>query len=149
MAKRQLLLQPYKPDVAERLGTAVAAVPGTTGRGGQYSDVDIGKAVKYSGDTMVECADGDEIHGFVTSVNVASVDGFSVGAVRKEGRVKAIDEAGTLTVGTVVTAGTAIGVGTAGLANVKAAVTAANVVFPWVVIAVYGDAADTVLLERV
>lgn len=149
MAKRQLLLQPYKPDVAERLGAAAAAVPGTTGRGGQYSDVDIGKAMKYSGDAMVECADGDEIVGFVTSVNVASNDGFSVGSVRKEGRVQAIDEAGTLSVGDIVVAGTAIGVGTAGKANVKVATTAADVVFPWVVIAVYGDAADTVLLERV
>ena len=140
-AKRQLLIQPYHPDYTENLGDNT----------GQYSDSDIGKAVKYSGDAMVLCATGDEIVGFVMSVEVGTKDGFSIGGVRKEGRAWALDEAGTLTVGTVVVAGAAGTLGTLANNNVLAAATAGtSVTHAWVVISIVGTGAGrTVLVEKV
>jgi len=136
-----MLIQPYKPDYTENLGDNT----------GQYSDQDIGKAVKYSGSTMVLCADGDEIVGFVTSVEPGTKDGHSIGAVRKEGRMEALDEAGSLTVGTAVVAGTAGTLGTLAKQNVKAA--AGATVFTWVVIETgvggTSGAGSTIIVERV
>lgn len=136
MAKRQVLIQPYMPDFAESLGDNT----------GQYNDQDIGKAVKYDGDAMIACASGDEIVGFVTAVEPGTKDGFSIGAVRKDGRMEALDEAGTLAVGGLVVAGTATALGTAGKQNVIAG---APATYKWVVVAAAGVAAGTVVLERV
>ena len=146
--KRQILIQPYLPDFTENLGDNT----------GQYSDSDIGKAVKYSGDTMVACAENDEIVGFVQSVEPGTKDGHSIGSVRKNGRVHALDEAGTLAVGNVVVAGTAGTLGTSAYQNVKVADPAGvyssipgEVVYKWVVIglAATPGAGALVLLERV
>lgn len=138
-AKRQLLIQPYMPDFTENLGNNT----------GQFSSNDIGKAVVYNGDQMDQAADGNEIVGFVTSVEPGTKDGHSVGSVRKTGRIKALDEAGTLAVGNLVVAGTAGTLGTAALANVKVAAGTEPGNFKWVVIAVYGTGAGReCLLER-
>ena len=137
-AKRQLLTQRYTPDEGENLGDDTK----------QYSDKDIGKAVKYSGDIMVLCADGDEIVGIVQSVEPGTTDGHSLGGVRKEGRAWAIDEAGTLVVGAAVVAGTPGTLGTLANNNVKAA--AGATVFTWTVIRVDGTGAGrSVLIEKV
>lgn len=137
VAKRQLLIDPYRPDDTENLGDNT----------GQYNDQDAAKGVKYSGDAMVACADGDEIVGFVTSVNPGTKDGYSVGGVKKWGRVEAKDEAGTLAVGNEVVAGTAGTLGTYALQNVKVA--AGAIKYTWVVIRAAGVAGGTVLLERI
>ncbi len=135
--KRAVLIQPYRPDWTENLGNNT----------GQYNDQDIGKGVKYSGDTMVLVADGDEIVGFVTAVEPGTKDGHSIGAVRKEGRVEALDEAGTLSVGDKVVAGTAGTLGTYALQNVK--VTVAATVFTWIVVTAASGAGEVCVLERV
>jgi len=140
--KRQMLIQPYQPDFTENLGNNT----------GQFSDKDIGKAVVYNGDQMDQAAAGDQIVGFVTSVEPATVEGHSVGSVRKTGRVWAADEAGTLNVGDRVQAGTPIALGTVGKANVVALDTVAHPqpTYNWVVIRVdAGAAGRTVLLEKV
>jgi len=138
-AQRQMLIQPYQPDFTENLGDNT----------GQYSDSDIGKAMKYSGDTVVLCADGDEILGFVQSVEPGTKDGHSIGSIRKDGRAIALDEAGTLSVGDIVTAGTAGTLGTAAYNNVKVAGTPGDVITKWQVIRAGSGAGTEVLLERV
>lgn len=137
--KRQQLIQPYKPDTTENLGNTT----------GQYSDNDIGKAMKYSGDTVVLCADGDEILGFVQSVEPGTKDGHSIGSIRKEGRVWALDEAGTLAVGNIVVAGTAGTLDTSALNNVKVAAIPGDVIHKWEVIRAGSGAGTNVLLEKV
>lgn len=140
VAKRQLTIQPYMPDDTENLGDNT----------GQFSDADIGKAVKYSGDAMVLCASGDPIAGFVQSVEPGTKDGYSIGSVRNRGRVKALDEAGTLAVGNLVEAGTVGTLGTAALQNVIVQGTPVAGEKYWKVIAVYTvGAGETVLLEYV
>lgn len=138
--KRQMLIQPYLPDYTENLG----------GNTGEFNDQDIGKALVYNGDQMDQAAINDEIVGFVMSVEPATVDGHSVGSVRKKGRVWAIDEAGTLAVGDRVQAGTAGTLGTLANANV---VVLNTTTYPepstsWTVVRVdAGAAGRTVLLE--
>ena len=138
--QRDMLIQPWEVDETENLGNAT----------GQYSSNDIGKAMKYSGDIMVQCASGDPIVGFVQSVNAGTKDGHSVGGVRKIGRAWAKDEAGTLSVDDIVVAGTPGTLGTLADANVIVEPTAGDAgVYPWVVIGVYGTGAGRkCLLKR-
>jgi len=134
---RQLLIQPYTPDVTENLGDNT----------GQFSDQDIGKPVVYNGDQMDLAAATNEIVGFVQSVEPGTSLGHSIGSVRKQGRAKVIDEAGTLAVGDLVVAGTAVALGTLGVANVAAG---APATYKWVVLAVTGAGAGrNALVERV
>lgn len=139
--KRQLLIQPYMPDETENLGNNT----------GQFASADIGKAVVYNGDQMDQAASGDPIVGFVSSVEPGTKDGHSVGSVRKRGRMKALDAAGTLSVGDVVVAGVAGTLGTLAAANVIVEPIAGDAgSFPWVVLAVYAvGVGSQVLLERV
>jgi hypothetical protein len=110
---RQVEISPYRPDRTEKIGNNT----------GQASYVDIGKPVKLSGDAVVICTAGDEIYGFISSVNAGTMDGFSVGGVVADaGReMVAVDEAGGLAVGDLVVAGTAVALGTAGVGNVAVA----------------------------
>lgn len=138
--KRQLLIQPYDPDFTENLGDNT----------GQFSSDDIGKAVKYSGDTMVLCASGDPIEGFVQAVHPSTVDGHSQGSVRKRNRQYAVDEAGSLAVGGLVEAGTAGTLGTQALQNVIAKAVPVVGEKYWTVIGITtGAAASQVLLEYI
>jgi hypothetical protein len=107
--KRHLTVSPYTPDRVELIGTNAK----------QASSVDIGKAVKLSGNTVVVCADGDEIYGFISSVEAGSKNGYSIGSVVCDaGReVWANDLAGGLAVGDLVVASTAVALGTAHHAN--------------------------------
>lgn len=139
--KRSLLIQPYVPDVTENLGDNT----------GQFNDQDIGKAVVYNGDQMDMAGANVQIDGFVMSVEPGTKDGHSIGSVRKQGRVWAIDEAGTLTVGTRVQAGTP---GTLGVLSNHNVIALSTVTFPeplppWRVIRVEaGGAGRAVMLER-
>lgn len=114
--KRHLTISPYLPDRTELIGSNAK----------QASSIDIGKAVKVSGNTTVVCAEGDEIYGFISSVEAGSKDGYSIGGVVADvGReCWANDAAGGLAVGDLVVAGVAVALGTAhhaNGANVKAA----------------------------
>ena len=108
-------VDPYRPARTELIGNNT----------GQAGTNDVGKPVKLSGDTVVLCADGDEIYGFIESVEPGTVGGYSHGGVLCESgnQIYATDEAGTLSVGDIVVAGTAVAFGTANPAtgpNVKA-----------------------------
>ena len=98
-------INPYIPARTEKIGT----------NAGQASYLDIGKPVKLSGDTVVLCASGDEIYGFIESVEAGTNQGFSIGGVLCDPGLEALatDEVGDLAVGDFVVAGTATAMGTA------------------------------------
>lgn len=94
---------------------------GTTGAGNQYDDKEVGKAVKLSGSSAyVLCAAGDAIEGVVTSVNVGTYDGFSIGGKVSRGYksvtldgLQATPGTGAIAVGDYVVVGTVVAKGTA------------------------------------
>jgi hypothetical protein len=120
-----------------------------------WSSDDVNKAVKLGADsTYVALADGDEIEGFVTSVEPGTVNsGYSFGSVQRNKRVEAevgATEAGTISIGDLVVADGAVAVnGTKGLTKVK---TGSPTTHKWRVIAIVsgtGATGDKILLERV
>ena len=140
VAKRQITIAPYSPDDTENLGNNT----------GQYVSNDMGKAVKYSGDTMVLCASGDPIIGFISSVSPGTNDGYSIGGVNKHNRQAAIDSAGSLSVGDIVVAGAPGTLGTLANQNVIVEPSAGDAKqWPWVVISVSsGGAGRACIVER-
>lgn len=98
-----------------RLGTDTIA------NGGGYSDKEAGKPVKFLGESRYGlCAAGDAIEGFVSSVNLGSYDGYSIGGIVSSGLKEVTfdgDQAtagtGTVAVGDYVVAGTPVAAGTA------------------------------------
>lgn len=99
-----------------------------TGAGNAYSDADVGKFVKLAGDSRYAmCAVGDAIEGRVSSIEVGSQDGFSIGGVVTEmplmecvaDGLVATPGTGTLAIGDYVVCGTVVAKGTA-LANYRA-----------------------------
>lgn len=120
---------------------------------GAWSDSDIGKPVKLSGDNVDLCASGEEIYGFIMSVEPYTQDGDDVAGVACDVNQEAevADEAGTLTVGTLVEAGTATAVATAtptNGANVIAVADATLAVDKWRVVALYSTGAGRKILIR-
>ena len=111
--------QPYLPARVERLGA--------TTDNPKMSPKEVGKAVKLSGDTVVLCADGDAIYGFIESVEAATQRGYAIGGVLCDAGTEMLaeDEVGNLAVGDLVVCGTPAAIGTALPAsgqNVKKAV---------------------------
>ena len=138
MFKRGLLVSEYDQRDTEQLGDDTK----------QFSDADKGKAVKYSDDTMVLCADGDDIVGFVETIEAYTSNGHSLGTVKKTGRVKVTNAgAGALSVGDLVVAAAQPALGTAGTA-VKAG---APVTYKWAVVWLEtdGSVSSDVIIERV
>lgn len=80
------------------------------------NDKDVGKFVKLKGDSQYGlCAVGDEIEGVVNSLNTATIDGYAIGGVQEEGRVRvtldglqATPGVGVIAVGSYVVAGTVV-----------------------------------------
>jgi len=146
----------------------ISAALGATA--GLFSDTDVGQAVKMGvASDYVQAVDGDELEGFVTSVEVVTVNaGMSFGSVQRNMRVVAqvaSNEGGTMAVGDFVVVGTPIALGTAnGKPQVKIGVaasqlTSANYTYTektpnnhmWKCIRLVsgtGVAGDSVLLER-
>lgn len=98
----------------------VTARLGQSGAGNVFSDKEAGKAVKLTADSRYElCALGDAVEGIVSSVNVGTVDGYSIGGVvyggYKEVTFDGSQAAGTgaITVGTYVVVGTVVAKDTA------------------------------------
>ena len=86
------------------------------------SDYDLGKPVKLgSAQNYVLCVDGDEIEGYVTSVEATTYNsGFSFGGVQRNGWMTAeVIGATSMAVGNYAVAGTQVALGTAGAAKVK------------------------------
>ncbi|CAD5377353.1 conserved hypothetical protein [Pseudomonas sp. OF001] len=120
----------------------------------KYSDKDKRKAVKMGAlANHVLCAGGDEIEGFIDSVDTATQDGFSFGGVargnrgfRVEAQVGANQGATAMKVGDFVVADVQLAVGTKGLPQVK---TGAPATHKYRVMTVNGTgvAGDVVVLE--
>lgn len=141
-----------------------ARVADGTGGSNQLADADVGKFVKLAGDSQYGlCAVGNEIEGVLDSINSGPTqDGYRLGGVRKNGRVKvtldglqATPGTGTIAVNDYVVAGTPVARGTA-LAGAfpkvcKATSAASGVVHLWRVVALYGTGAvgQLALIERV
>lgn len=121
----------------------------------KFADADVGKAVKLgSANNYVLVEAGDEIEGFVTSIEPFTVNnGFSFGGVVVSGRVTAevgANQGATpMAVGDYVVADAQVALGTAGKAQVK---TGTPSKFLWRCIRIIsgtGAAGSTVLLERI
>lgn len=122
--------------------------------GAPFTSKDVGKAVKRGTvQNFVPVAGGNEIEGFVTSVEVMTVnDGFSFGGVQRGGTIQAAiganQGATPAAVNDYVVADTPVALGTAGLAQVK---TGTPAKFLWRIIRIIsgtGAAGSVVLLER-
>ena len=107
MANRSLstVIAPYIPDRTEY----------ADGADGTWGDNDVGKAVKFDGEAVTLAADGDEIYGFIQSKQPGTVDSdYVVGVNPDTNREQlASDEAGSLSVGDFVVAGTQAAIGSA------------------------------------
>lgn len=141
-----------------------ARVADGAGAGNQLADADVGKFVKLAGDSQYGmCAVGNEIEGVLDSINGGPTqDGYTLGGVRKNGRVKvtldglqATPGVGVISIGDYVVAGTPVARGTS-LAGAppkvcKATAAATGIVQLWRVVALYGTGAvgQIALIERV
>lgn len=141
-----------------------ARVADGTGAANQLADADVGKFVKLAGDSQFGlCAVGNEIEGVLDSINSGPTqDGYQLGGVRRNGRVKvtldglqATPGTGTIAIGDYVVAGTVVARGTS-LAGAppkvcKATAAATGLVQLWRVVALYGTGAvgQLALIERV
>lgn len=93
---------------------------GQTGVANLYSDKEVGKAVKLTAESRYElCALGDAVEGVVSSVNLGTYDGYSIGGIvskgYKEVTLDGSQAAGTgaITVGSYVVVGTVVAKDTA------------------------------------
>lgn len=92
-----------------------------TGAGNNVDDKEIGKAVKLAGDSRYDLADvGDPIEGFISSVEAATLDGYTIGTVQVGGRkevladgLQATPGTGAIAVGDYVVASNKVAKGTA------------------------------------
>lgn len=95
-----------QPNVGENTIVTYKAAAATT-------DADVGKPVKLSAtDTVALCADGDDIYGFITSIEPATADGKKIVGVQISGRIW-VELDGAAAVGTVVEAAANAAAGTA------------------------------------
>lgn len=120
----------------------------------KYTDKDIKKPVKaQAGGRHVICSDGDDIEGFIDSVESWTTDGFSFGGVARGNvgyRVEAQVAAAVVTplvFGDLVVAGVQLARGTKGLPQVKKGTPAVHKYR--VLRLTTGAAGTTVLLEKV
>lgn len=99
---------------------------GQTGAGNVYSDKEVGKAVKLTAESRYELAAlGDAIEGIVTSVNLGTYDGYSIGGIVAKGYKEVVFDGsqaagtGNITVGAYVVVGTVVAKDTALAASLK------------------------------
>ena len=100
-----------KFQMKELIGTEpiTARLGAGSGSANYVTDVEIGKPVKLVGDSQYGlCAVGNEIEAVVESANEQIADGFLLGTVRKDGRVRVTLDGLQATPGTGVIA---VGVG--------------------------------------
>lgn len=140
---RVAVINPYSPARTELIGTNAK----------QATSADVGKAVKLAGVSTELCASGNEIYGFIESVEVASKNGVSVGGVLSDqgSEVYATDQAGTLTVGALVVAGTITAFGTALPTTGPNVIAGTPTTHKWLVMARYTSGAYSggVLLRKI
>ena len=98
-----------------------------TGSSNNVDQKEVGKAVKFAGESRYDlCAAGDPIEAVVTSVEVGTYDGYSIGGIASRGfkevtfdGLQATAGTGTVAVGDYVVVGTVVAKGTALSAPVK------------------------------
>ncbi len=158
---RDHYIAPTVPDAATtavRLGAGNAANQRLT-----YTEV--GKPARLVGESRYDlCAVGTDIEGFITAVELAPQNGFSIGAVlyAPGTRVNVTFDGlqgtpgtGVIAIGDIVNAGTAVAKDTAltGYPKVCKATTPANVVFKWRVVSLgtagTGAVGTTGVIERI
>ena len=85
------------------------------GGGAKVSYLDIGKPVVLNGNYCTLATSGQQIYGFIESVEAGTSSGYAVGGVLADPglEVLAVDEVGNLAVGDLVVAGTPTALGTA------------------------------------
>jgi hypothetical protein len=85
------------------------------GGGAKVSYLDIGKPVVLNGNYCTLATSGQQIYGFIESVEAGTSAGYAVGGVLADPglEVLAVDEVGNLAVGDIVVAGTPTALGTA------------------------------------
>lgn len=94
---------------------------GTGGGTNLFTDADVGKAVKLTADSRYTlCAAGDAIEAVVSSVNKGTVDGYTIGGIKRKGYkevtfdgAQATPGTGTVAIGDYVTVGTVVAQNTA------------------------------------
>ena len=146
---RVMEIDPYRPARTELIGTS----------SGDASSTDVGKAVKLSGEGVVLATDGDEIYGFIESVNAGTHNGYSVGGVLCDVGSQAyatdagVGTSSALSVGDLAVASTQTALGTAIAAStgtpVKVAAGSEAGKHKWQVVAVYTSPAGGVLLRKI
>lgn len=146
-------------------GTDAANQTPATQVANNHSDKELSKPVKLVGDSRFGlCAVGDQIEGFVGSVETGTVDGYAYGGVLSDlGDRKAVTfdglqatpGTGTIAVGDFVVAGTVVAKGTALSAppRVCKATTQTGMYFSWRVVSLgsagSGAVGTTGVIERV
>ncbi len=133
-----------------------------TGASNQLTDADTGKFLKLAGDSQYGlCAAGNDIEGVLVAANYpAPADGYNLGSVATDGRVRvtldglqATPGVGVIAVGDFVVAGSVVARGTALGTGVYPKVckvtTPANSVFKWRVVSLDGTTAvgQTAVIE--
>lgn len=74
---------------------------------GRLTDADVGKAMKLGAtDRYVLAVEGDEIEGYLVSVEPATVDGFSFGSIVLEGNKTVTFQGAGIGIGSLVVVGT-------------------------------------------
>lgn len=154
MAKSHFI-SPTVPDKA-----AIAVRLGAGNSEAQRLDYrEVGKIVKLAGESRYDLAAvGNDIEGVIYAVELAPQDGFTIGSVLDEGRMRvtfdglqASPGTGTVAVGDVVVTGTPVAKGTAltGYPKVCKATTPDNVVFKWRVVSLGAAGSGAVGTEGV
>ncbi len=137
-------------DPLDRVETWVLGVDANN----KFASADVGKAVTMgTANNMVPVAAGNEIMGFVSSVEPATINsGFSYGGVKRNGRMTVqvgASQVGAIAIGDLVVADTPVALGTAGLAAVQDGAPADD---KWRIIRILtgtGVTGDQVLIEKV
>lgn len=154
MAKFQMKELVGLEPITARLGAG-------TGSANRVTDVEIGKTVKLVGDSRYDLtAAGDQIEGFITSVESYTADDYSIGSVQVTGRkrvtldgLQATPGTGTIAVGDFVVSGTAVAKGTALSVPPKVckATTQTGMYHAWRVVSLEGTGAvgQFAIIERI
>lgn len=147
---------PSKASLTVRLGATATS-------GDNFSDLEVGKAVKLGGESQfVLAVAGNDIEAIVTSVESAIQNGWSIGGVldgdiawaRADG-LQATPGTGTVAIGDYVVAGSITAKGTAltDWPKVCVATTPANSVYKWRVVSLgtagTGAVGTTIVIKRV
>jgi len=156
---RALFITPTVPMAAAktvRLGAGNSPAQNLT-------DLEVGKIVRLVAESRYDLATvGQEIEGFINSIDGGTSGGFTIGGIYSEGRayvladgLQATPGTGVLAIGSVVVAGTVTALGTAlaSFPRVCVATTPANVVHKWRVVSLgaagTGAVGTTVVIERI